>query len=255
MNCKAMLGLLLLAAPAGASQDGFYKLYDVDGRAVDEKARIAVVRMQADCGYSEFSRLGPRPEQVARCNAAEEKAVSLGSEAGRAALVVIDLESTNPSVRWRLYDVVARSADLGFVEPLVRGLEREEARGLGNQRRYERQAITRALESLTYAEVKGTPAIQWRAWADAHRGQTRAQLLSARVERARDDVSHAAVTEAAQAAHFLALEPSTRREGLNALEALRARKDLTHLERATVEALIQQVPSAPQLARKAVPSA
>jgi hypothetical protein len=253
MRLQAVIGFALLASTANASEN-FYRLFDPPER-VEDKAKAEVARVAKDCNYSEMSRIGPRPEQVARCNAAEEKLIALGSNGARAAIAAIDDESTRYNVRWRLYDVIARSADLAFVEPLVVALEREEARGLGNVRHFERQAIAQALETLTYAELKGTPAIQWREWANAHRGQAREQLYAERVAGARTDIAGGTVEQATVSARFLAMQPPTRGEGVRALKALLARPDLTHTQRINVEAVLGQVPEAPaQVAQKPAPN-
>ncbi len=212
-------------------------------------------RFEKACTYSEFSRIGPRPGEVARCNAAEEKAVALGADAARAALARLDDEQTDATARWRLYDTVARVGDLAFVEPLVRGLEREDEHGLGGERHYERAAIARVLKTLTYADPKGTPAIAWRAWADRHRGTTRAQLFAERVERARGDLTQKDTYEAATAAHFLAMLPATRSEGVAALMEILARKDLPVALRMHVRSLLEKVPTAPAQLAQAKPAA
>jgi hypothetical protein len=115
---------------------------------------------------------------------------------------------------------VGRTGDTRYIEPLVQALEREEKAGLGNSRTYERQALAHALTAITYASPKGTPAIQWRTWADTHADRTRAQLLDERRAEVEATLVSGSVQERASAAAFLATRPETRQRGLDVLEQL-----------------------------------
>ena len=159
------------------------------------------------------------------------------------------------SARYRLYDIIARVGDLDAVEPLVRGLERLEKPAF-EERRDESHAIVRALATLTYAQLDAKqPASAWRAWADAHKGKTRPELLDERVVAARTETQTPAFGQALVAARFLAQQPATRVEGVTALESL-LRRELTPSERRQVESALKQIPKAPaQLAASGEPRA
>ena len=168
---------LLLAGAAQATEAGHYSLFQHAPHERDRDAEQHIDKVITGCGYSEMSRMGPSEAQRSACHVAERRAVALGARVAQAAIDRLDDEGLSRPQRIHLYSVIGRAADLSAVEPLVKALEREERAGLGNDRRYERQAISNALTAITYAAPKGTPAIQWRQWADAHRDRTRAELL------------------------------------------------------------------------------
>jgi hypothetical protein len=246
MNVKwvGALALVLSAGAANASVDGHYKLFDVDTRGIDSRVKEAIAKVEKDCTYSMFSRIGPRPGEVAKCNKAEENAVSMGPAAARQALLRIDSEKTEHSARWRLYDVVARVGDLSVVETLVKGLESAQLHGIDSERHYETNQIVQTLRTLTYADPKGTPAIQWRAWLEAHKGATRSELLAERTDLARKQAAGTDFEQATTSAYFLAMQPTTRREGVSALEKIMER-ELTPSQKARIQSLLRQVPKAP----------
>jgi hypothetical protein len=247
MNVKwvGALALVLSAGAANASVDGRDKLFDVETRGIDSRVKEAIEKVEKDCTYSMFSRIGPRPGEVAKCNKAEERAVSMGPAAARQALIRIDAEhGPHSASRWRLYDVVARVGDLSVVETLIKGLETTELRGIGFERRYEAQQIAYTLRTLTYADPKGTPAIQWRAWFEAHKGQTRGELLAERTDQARKQAAGIDFEQATTSAYFLAMQPTTRREGVSALEKIMER-ELTPPQKSRIQSLLRQVPKAP----------
>jgi hypothetical protein len=248
------VGLLLVAGGAQASSQ-VRPLFDVNARGIESQVKAAVEKMEANCEYSMFSRTGPRPAEVARCNRAEEKAISYGTPAARMALARLDSGHVDYSATYRLYDLVARVGDLELVEPLVRGLERLEKPAY-SERADESHAIVRTLSTLTYAKLDSKqPAAAWRVWADAHKGKTRAELLDERVAAARVEAATPTFTAAIAAARFLAQQPATRQEGRVALESL-LRRELTPSERRQVESAIKQVPTAPaQLAASGEPRA
>ena len=226
-------------AHASASRSG--ELFGMSSERPTAEVQKAVEQMQRDCTYSEFSRIGPRPAEVARCNRAEGKAVALGAPAARWALHRIDggMETFRS---WRLYDLVARVGDLSLVEPLLHGLEQLTARS-DSPRTSERRSITTALQTLTYAEltIDAEPAA-WRAWVDAHRGLARAQLLAERVATARVQVNGVDRQPALTAARFLAAEPTTLSEGAAALQTVLRRADLTVGERRGLEYVLGRLP-------------
>lgn len=240
----AAAALCALAPRAHASLEGRYRLFDVDDRGIDKKVRAAIAAVEATCTYSLYSRVGPRPSEVARCNRAEADAVALGPDAARMALVRID-QGTGPGAMNRLYDVVARVGDLRLVDTLIRGLEENERHGLAGIRRYETPLIVRVLSTLTYAELNGTPAIQWRAFWDAHHDKTRAQLFALRLAEARVQVAADDVEVATSGARFLAEQPLTRTESRRALEALLRREGLTELQRAHIQDILRRIPTGP----------
>ncbi len=247
MNVKLVgaLALVLSAGAANASQDGYYKLFDVDTKGIDSRVKEAISRVEKDCTYSMFSRIGPRPGEVARCNKAEENAVSLGTPAARQALARIDNKDTEHSARWRLYDVVARVGDLSLLETLVGGLEVQAKHGMTGERQYETQVIAQTLRTLTYADPKGTPAIQWREWLNAHKGQSRADLLAERTSEARKIAEGSDIDQAALSANFLATQPTTRHEGVSALEKLLTRGEITQQQKNRIQSFLRQIPKAP----------
>jgi len=231
-GCQWMMAAAMLAAlPAGASESRFQKLFDISSSSIDSRAREAVAKMDGVCTYSQFSRLPPRPEAMRECDAAEQKAVSLGAAAARAAMAHLDDEKTPPMVRNRLYDVIGRTGDVSMIESLVVALERASQKD--NPRIWEKHALVRALQTLTYAELPGTPEIQWRAWFDAHKGQSREQLFAARAAQSREQLDQPIPTASAGARWLLA-QPSTREEGARALAKLYARADLSQPDRVTL---------------------
>lgn len=248
------VGMLLTAGGAHASSE-VRPLFDVNARGIESRVKDAVEKMEAQCEYSMFSRIGPRPGEVARCNKAEEKAISQGAAAARMALVRLDSGHVNYSATYRLYDLIARVGDLDVVEPLVRGLERLQKPAFA-ERADEANAIVRTLTTLTYARLDAKqPATAWRAWAVAHKGKSRPELLEERIAASRVEVATPSFTQAIAAARFLAQQPATRAEGRVALELLLSR-ELTPSERRQVESAIRQVPTAPaQLAASGEPRA
>lgn len=252
---RLALALALLGTPALAqASEAFYRLYDVDPKALDPHAVEAVSKLERDCAYSMMSRLGPSPRQAAACDAQVKKVAALGSAGARAALAQLDTEHGGFGGRSRLYDVVARAGDLGFVEPLVKALEREEAEGLGNPRHYERNSISNALAALTYAEVKGTPAIQWRAWVDAHHGVDRATLLAERATEVESKIATGTVEEISSGARFIAFQGGSPLRARKILTAYAARTDLSFADRHQVKLTLDNIPSnEPRAAQKPGP--
>jgi hypothetical protein len=220
---------MLAAAPAGASESRFEKMFDVDPSSIERNAREAVAKMDGVCTYSQFSRLPPRPETMRECNAAEQKVVALGVAGARAAMAHLDEEKTPSMVRNRLYDIIGRSGDVRMIESLVVALEREAATPQ-NPRNWERYAMVRALQTLTYAELPGTPSIQWRIWFDEHKGQSREQLFAARAAESRESLDKP-ISMASVGARWLLAQASTRNEGAQALGRLFARADLSQQDR------------------------
>jgi len=238
------LALAVLALPAlSHASESFYRLYDVDPKTLDSHAVSEVKKLEESCAYSQMSRLGPSPQQAAACDAQVKKVSALGSAGARAALAALDNEHGGFGGRNRLYDVVGRSGDLGLVETLVRGLEREETQGLGNARHYERTSIANALATLTYADLRGTPAIQWRAWADAHRGVDRAGLIEERAAEVEKIVATGTVEEITSAARFLAAPGRAPARARKILTALSERADLRYDQRQTVKYALDAIPN------------
>ena len=171
-NVSIAVVVLSIPSLAGASE---IRLYDpVDPGLVRKDAEAKVVDMSSICGRNDMSRLGPSPAQRQRCDDAVKKVSALGKAGAYAALAHLDDDRIFG--RHNLYVVIGKSGALELVEPLVRALDREAALEQG-ERHYEVSSIVHALTGLTYAAPKGTPAIQWRKWADEHRGMDRAALL------------------------------------------------------------------------------
>ncbi|MEO6953895.1 MAG: hypothetical protein ABI321_18985 [Polyangia bacterium] len=211
---------LLATGAAQASETAHYSLFTHTAHEEDRDAEQRIVKVVTACGYSEMSRMGPSEAQRQACRSAERRAVELGSRAAQAAIDRVDDEGVMPSVRQHLYSVVGRAGDTRFIEPLVQALEREDRAGLGNARHYERQGLASALTAITYAAPKGTPAIQWRAWADAHKDRTRAELLDDRLAEVEATLKTGTVAERAAAAGFLASRTETRTRGMELLQQL-----------------------------------
>jgi hypothetical protein len=251
-----VLGLLALAGVARASKEGPTLFGEEWGKDLDPKARAAVGKVVEECAYSMFSRIGPMPGQVAKCNAAEERAISLGVPAARAAVARLD-ESISDGARGRLYDIVARAGDVTFIEPLVVALERSSDKPMPFMRSMDRHSLNAALSRITFAGVgerapwvsdaKPADGPAWRAWLNAHRNQSRDQLLADRVARSRANAAAPGVEPAFLASQFLSQQPATRGEGLAALQALLGRPSLGREERTTIQSAIQRVapPQAP----------
>jgi hypothetical protein len=243
--------LVALGGAARASSEHFYRMYDVAPASLDPRAVEAAARVAQDCNYSMLSRIGPRPEEMLRCNAAEEKLVALAASGARAALAALDDENVGHGARARLYDVMGRIGDLALVEPLVRGLEREEAAGLGNPRQMERSYIATTLTALTYAELKGTPAIQWRAWLRAHPAPSRAALLAERAAEVDKMVASGDYSEVFQAAEFLGSHQATRARARKIFESLLTRTELDYDQRRALHRALDRLPlPAPTAAAK-----
>jgi hypothetical protein len=236
------LGLLGTATGAHASARRSTALFDLSSERPTPEVRQAIVEVERDCTYSEFSRIGPRPAEVARCNRAEAKAVALGTPAARWALARTDA-GAGIFQNQRLYDIAARVGDLSLAELLVHGLEKL-ATLSDSERAGEEHSLAATLRALTYAELTGTDPATWRAWLDAHRGLSRTQLLAERVAAARaqlaGDKPHAII-----AARFLAAEPTTRTDGAAALQTVLGRADLTEVERRGLQRKLDSLPKTP----------
>lgn len=184
---------LLFTCAAHATETGHYSLFQHPPHERDADAEKSIERVVTACGYSDMSRMGPSEIRRSACHVAERGAVKLGARVARAAMDRLDDEGLFGPVRIHLYSVVGRAADVGAIEPLVEALERENKAGLGNERQFERHAIASALTAITYATLEGTPAIQWREWADAHRDRTREELLAEHLAATPKPQQHAAV--------------------------------------------------------------
>jgi hypothetical protein len=249
---RLVLVLLLGASSlASAATDRFYRLYDLDPR-LDARTRAAIAELTKQCSYSAFSRLGPRAEQVEGCNRAEGRLVSMGTAGASAALATLDDPKLPESARPRLYDVIARVGDLSVIDLLVRGLEREEAAGLGNPRHHERRLITGALTELTFVQLAGTPAIQWRAWRDAHREVTRESLAAEREAELTAHSGEADVAEIVHGAWLLGTHRAGQAGARRVLEALLLRTDLNATQRSRVRDALDTLPIA---SPRAIPTA
>lgn len=232
------LTLLLTAGGAHAS----VSLFGIDGSDVSRDVKKAIERVERDCTYSMFSRMGPRPADQARCQAAIEVAAKLGPDAARYALYRVDTATEMRTNRAFLYQLAGRAGDLTLVPMLVQALDTLDNRA-PIERRYERYQITAALQALTAADPKGTPSIAWRTWLDGHdlKHLTRAALLQERIADNRKAASSAQASEAIPAAQWLASQPSTRSDGILALRALLAREDLGEADRRNVARYLQAV--------------
>jgi hypothetical protein len=257
MNRFAVVALLIgVGASAHASSERFYPMYDVSPGTLEKRAVEAAAKVAESCDYSMFSRIGPRPGEMARCNDAEQKLVSQGAAGARAAMAMLDDEHLGHGARGRMYDVIARVADTAFVEPLIVALEREDKAGMGNPRQYEKNNIVAALTAITYSEQKGTPAIQWRAWQDSHKGMTRDQLLAARATEVEQIVAKRTrdgdFDEVMSAARFLGTHQATRLRAKAIMESVLAREDLSYDQRKQVQMALARLPIAMPSAGKAV---
>ncbi|MSP60434.1 MAG: hypothetical protein EXR72_08840 [Myxococcales bacterium] len=264
-------GLALAASGGGraaASREGastFPKLFDDPAITApeDAKARQAVEKLARECTYSMYSRIGPSPEVVERCDRAEKNAISRGPDAARAALVLLDRASTGMTVRWRLYDVVARAGDIALLAPLVAGLERA-ARPDAGPRSDDRHLIGTVLQRISYASVgERAPWVQgdgevapaeWRSWLDRNQGKARSQLLAERIGAARSQVAVPDLAAAFTGARFLAELPATQEEGRAALQGLLARPDLEPRQSNSIQHALDALPKADQaVAAKGTP--
>ena len=208
---SAWFVLCAIALPTIATASEL-KLYDpVEAVRRNAEADSKVRKLQTACAVGAMLRMGPSPAQAARCEAAEKDVLALGVAGARAALAQLDAPSMQGTSR--LYDVIGRSAELAFVGPLVHALEREAAAPTGNDRHWEVQTIARTLTQLTYAAPKGTPAIAWRTWADAHHGVSRATLVQERMTEVEASLAAPDVGGRIEAALFLMERAETRERG------------------------------------------
>lgn len=229
MKTKLCVTLFALAVPQLASATEL-RLYDpVDRSLVTKEAEAKVADMVRICARGALSRIGPSPAQLEQCRVAERKVEQLGPLGARAALAQLELPSMDG--RYTLYEIIGRSGSTDLIEPLVKALEREAAAGMDNPRHYEVGNITRTLTSITYAAPKGTPAIQWRKWADAHRGMDRAALLRERRAEVETQVAASDVDIRIEAAAFLADQDDTHERGKQVLTEISARTDLSPEQR------------------------
>ncbi len=174
MKNRVPIAILVLGIPSLATA-GELRLYDpVDPSLVRKDAEAKVLDMSDVCAGNDMRRIGPSPAQQKRCDDAVQKVSALGKVGAYAALAHLD--DDRRFGRRNLYEVIGNSDAFELVEPLVRALEREAVLEKG-ERHYEVNSIVYALTALTYAAPKGTPSIEWRKWADAHRGIDRAALL------------------------------------------------------------------------------
>lgn len=251
MNTRlVVLALSLLAAPrARASADRPYPLYDVDAAKLEPSAKAAVEEASRVCTVSTMSRMGPSPGAVAACNAATGKAIALGTPAAYAALAALDTGDPTARAIASLYDIVGRSGDLALVEPLIRALEREDKQGLGNPRQFERNLIADALAALTYTELRGTPAVQWRAWSNEHPNPSRATLRTARLAAVEVQIATGRVEEIVEAARFLATQPGGATRARVLLDGAESQPGLTHTQQSLVRQARWRLPpeAQPQL--------
>jgi hypothetical protein len=237
-----LFGLALVApGVAHAETDGFYRFYSVTPDSLEPAAHASVTRLVAACETIVYSRVGPSPKQVKRCNAAEAQLAARGAAGVRAAMAKLDDPEARDAAP-RLYDVIARSRDLANVEPLIHALELEQGAGLGNERSDEKELIVHTLAALTYAAPLGTPAIQWRTWETIHHGRTREQLYAERRAEVDEQLAHGSVQEQVRAASFLAQRSETRAIAKAKLEALAALPNLTADDRSAIEEATYQLP-------------
>ncbi len=236
-------GLLALGAPRAQASER-YPLYDIPAASLDREAKVAVRKVVRACGEEADSRMGPSPLDIRRCNDAVGKALPHGVRAATAALAAIDRIGESDDGRaavGRLYDLVARSGDLKFLEPLVGALEREQ-KNHHDDAVSDRSDITLTLSMLTYAEPKGAPAAAWRTWLSAHPNPIRAALLAERLTQIEAQLARGDFDELITAARFLGTQPggATRARGI--LDGLAARPALTHAQTASLRRARARLP-------------
>src|SRR5271163_4115235 len=106
-----LFGLAFVAPSVAHAERDFYPLYSIDSSTLEHAARANAERLVATCNTSPFSRLGPSVREVKRCDALEGELLARGPAGVRAALAKLD-DPRARNAMLRLYDVVARSADL-----------------------------------------------------------------------------------------------------------------------------------------------
>lgn len=244
---RLLLATLLLTGfteVARATATGGGKLFDVSAPS-DEAVQKAITKLESACAYSMMSRIGPTPGQMRACNDAEDQLVAMGRPAAEAALARLDDPSMRSAARHRLYDTVGRVGDLAMVEPVLRGLDRIAAEGIGGPHQWEKEQLVGVLRQLTYADPKGSPELAWRAWWNDHKTLTRPQLFALRVDAARKEASDADEAKATDSAMFLANQGETRKEGLDALRLILARPSLTAARKQLIQYTIERLERAP----------
>jgi hypothetical protein len=240
--------LCVLAVPQLASAKAM-RLYDsLDRQGISDEVRERVRAMAETCEEGSMSRIGPSPKERARCEANQRKVMALGPTAARAALAYVD--DAKFGARYSLYDVIARNGGVELVEPMVRALEAEAGESTDNVRHYEVGMIARTLSVITYAAPKGTPSIQWRKWADAHRGVERSALLRERLRQANEEVNSPELATRIEAAAFLAEQDGSRGLGKRVLDELSARKDLDPDMRRLIDDKLYWIAARAQLTKK-----
>jgi hypothetical protein len=252
-----MLGLGLVGGVASAdgSIDDPKRLFEVSSLSIDSKARTAIEGVEKGCQYSMMSRIGPRPGELARCNQAEQKALSYGPAAARAAIARLDEPRVTRTAQWRLYDVIARAGDVELVEPLIAGLAKLE-RLKTSPRQMEAYRIVTTLEGITHAGLReqvpwttegqnvldGKTSATWRDWLTTHRGKTRGELLGERMKAARAQLTDGDLATAFLAARFVASQPGSRLEGQSAMTVLLKREHLSQQQRQAITYALQSIP-------------
>lgn len=267
----AALGIagVLGAGAASASVDarwGAPRVYDDAGFEAPKSGKAIALEMaavNARCTYSELSREGPRPSDMAACEAAVSKVIQRGSEAIGPILAALDNQRTQWGTRRRLYDVLARTKDTRLAEPLIRGMARITTRKI-ETRAWEVWAIHDVLSELTHAPVhERLPGyktrhvaskrraldlvVDWRLWLEGREGKSHDELV---LERTNDELAHAEDPDAQRAYRAVSyLLRARRAEGIAAGKKLLEREDFS---KNLVEQLKYQIVRAEDARTKAV---
>jgi len=242
-----LFALLPLAAIANADPPHYALYSGLSREGVSPEVKAAVKKVEKACGFSLYSRGGPRPAEVKRCNQAEERALALGPEVARWALVRVDdsLKSDDGEAAQRLYDLVGRSGDLTLVEPMIAGLEILAKKRSDHFRQYyEREFIVGTLQEITFADLIGTPSIQWRQFWQVNKDKTRAELYALRLAEARREATakETDFDRAAKQAFFLANHLETRTEGIDLLTEFSKREELKENQQRLLKSYLRRVP-------------
>jgi hypothetical protein len=242
------------------------KLYDdyVARTEGSGAARTALAEMVRRCEFSEMSRSGPLPGQVAGCERSEHQAIGVGADVVPDALRMLNADDLGYGVRSRVYDLLARVGDLRALHPLVEALAKIAAGE--NEGGADQDFIAQTLARLSYAKVgerapwsqddedpKGVAA-EWRSWLKEHSGMSRAELLRERVTDARAHVADGDAGAAFVAARSLLQQPATRGEGLVALRSLLHRPNLPENAVDAIHELVPKSSEPRHLPRKHAPA-
>jgi hypothetical protein len=222
---------LVAAREAHAEQSDFR----VFGEAAKADKSVAIAEVVKRCTFNEMSREGPRPKDVAKCDAAATALDRQGVAAAPAIFAALDDERTPYAARQRLIAVLGRTADTSLVPPMLDAMARITTRKL-QTRMPEFEMLHEAVRDLTRQAIGELPpwekapamsnqgmqtdrVVDWKLWLDKNRARSHDELSDEATADARAHANDKDMAKRYQAVRYLLrYEPS---EGAKAARALR----------------------------------